>query len=117
MSEETLIDLNHLEKISGGNKDFIREILQIFLEQTPREIAKLREYLEHDEMEKVEYYAHKLKSATDSIGFSEGRQLFNQIEDCARLGKPDMIAPLVQNVSEVCSVACQQVSKKLEKGL
>lgn len=117
MSDENLIDLNHLDKISGGNQSFIREILEIFLEQTPKEIALLGKYLEEDNYQQAEYYAHKLKSAADSVGFETGRQLFNQIEDASRERKTENLSEPLEEVEKVCSKAIQQVALKLEKGL
>jgi len=117
MSEQNLIDLDRLEKISGGNMTFVREILEVFLEQTPRELEKLEDHIEKNELEKVEYLSHKLKSATDSIGFVEGRKLFKHIEDNAHQKAGAEIPALFEEVKETCSSAFSQVEKKLESGL
>ncbi|MFZ6050477.1 Hpt domain-containing protein [Halocola ammonii] len=117
MSEENLIDLNHLKNISGGNREFVCEILQIFVLQTPEELDKLHSHIEKDEFEKIEYYSHKLKSAADSIGFVEGQMLFKQIEDHAHQKAGDQIPMLFSKVKETCSRAFSQVEKELDSGV
>ena len=52
----------------SGDKELAREVLQLFLEDFPRQIEVLREALARSEAELVRRQAHTIKGASGNIG-------------------------------------------------
>jgi HPt (histidine-containing phosphotransfer) domain-containing protein len=74
------LDLDHLKKIVGNDPAFLRQVLQIFVANAPKDVADLSRFAEEGDHEKVAFFAHKLKSASGAIGFNEAYEAFKEIE-------------------------------------
>ncbi len=59
----TLLDRAHLEEIAGGDEEFIREILQEFLNTTPHLLQQLQQAVQRAIMSCSAYAAHAEGSA------------------------------------------------------
>lgn len=100
--EEQLIDLGKLKDLSRHNHSFIKEILEVFLINTPKDLALLEENFASGDWQMVRYYSHKLKSSSHTIGFVGGHKLFNQIEDIIKdESDTAAIGPLLSDASEL----------------
>jgi len=75
-----LIDLKNLKTLSKHNHGFIREILEVYLTNTPLDVDKLVDAVEEENWEEVRYFAHKLKSSSFTLGFEDGYAVFQKIE-------------------------------------
>jgi hypothetical protein len=71
-----LINLDNLKVLSRHNHSFIREILEVYLMNTPKDLLKMRESVDAQDWPVVRYFAHKLKSSSFTIGFIEGHRRF-----------------------------------------
>ncbi len=83
---QKLIDLSHLEKISGGNNEFIRDIVSSFITAIPKtvdEIATLRVAKDWIQLEKV---VHKIKPTLTMVGMGTTRDIAVEIETIAISG-------------------------------
>lgn len=67
----TKIKLEYLNRISGGDVDFISEMLKTYIEETAKEILFLNEAFEQKNKEKVFFWAHKLKTSFHMLGLEE----------------------------------------------
>lgn len=118
MAEENLINLDHLKKISGNNTAFVREILSVFVQHTPEDLEQLRLQFEKSNLAQAQYFAHKLKSSTDSLGFKKGRDLFHEIEENLReKSNLEAVPGLIKEAIESCAKARGQAKASLEKGV
>jgi len=71
------IDLTYLNEISGGDKEFIAEMIETFLEETPKDIAELEKLLATENWAGIGLVAHKLKSSIKMFGF--GTKFYQQL--------------------------------------
>ena len=99
------LDLDHLKKIVGNDPAFLRQVLQIFVANAPKDVAELSRFAEAGDHEKVAFYAHKLKSASGAIGFNEAYEAFKQIE---AMGKE--MAPIGEIQEEAMASTCSWIS-------
>jgi HPt (histidine-containing phosphotransfer) domain-containing protein len=60
MSEEAKFDLAFLNKISGGDKDFIKEMIITFKEMAPEFIENSKRFLYEANYESLSREVHKL---------------------------------------------------------
>ena len=77
----TVINQEHLTELSRGNKKFKKEIIEIFIEQCPREIEELELAITHKDYETIRSTAHKMKTSTGFIGLTQLLPEFTKLED------------------------------------
>jgi signal transduction histidine kinase/DNA-binding response OmpR family regulator len=63
----SFVSLNYLNDIFGGNQNFMVNILTLFINQYPEDLANLEKAIEKTEKEKIKALAHNLKSTVSSI--------------------------------------------------
>lgn len=68
------MNLSYLEELSGGDRGFILEILNTFVDGLPRDIQNLEEAGQKKEQETLSKIAHRLKSSLQMLGLEEARQ-------------------------------------------
>jgi two-component system, sensor histidine kinase and response regulator len=77
-----------LEKL-GGDEGLLCEVVRIFLQDTPRQLATLRHAIDEANTEEVEKIAHNLKGEMGYLGISDLSEKAYQLELSGREG--DMI--------------------------
>lgn len=87
------LDLSYLEGVSGGDQNFIKEILQMFIDHTLPECASLRELIDKKDWPKVASTAHKMKSSISMLGNPLLNEQILFIEHSARNEKEVQLLP------------------------
>jgi HPt (histidine-containing phosphotransfer) domain-containing protein len=78
------INLSYLEDIAGGSNDFIIEMIDMFLEQTPGYFNDIKQGIVDKEWKKVSDIAHKVKPTLAFIGSNSAKEAMDAIEMDAR---------------------------------
>jgi HPt (histidine-containing phosphotransfer) domain-containing protein len=111
-----LINLDNLRILARQNESFIREILEVYLANTPKDLDNMAVAVKDRDWKVIRYYAHKLKSSSFTIGFSEGHQKFETIEQMIRNEEySDVIDQLFAESLTSCDACLVEVSKELTK--
>lgn len=101
-----ILDLDHLKRIVGDDPAFLRQVLQIFVTNSPKDMSSLMEAVNSGNLEQVAFYSHKLKSASGAIGYLSAHEDFKLVEAMAKEPAPlDKIKEKVESLSEDCA-AC-----------
>jgi HPt (histidine-containing phosphotransfer) domain-containing protein len=69
-----------LERL-GGDEDLFRELCQIFLEESPKLVQKLREAISDCDPKAVMRAAHSLKGELGYLGAAKAMQAAHELED------------------------------------
>ena len=77
-------NMDYLQDLSGGNTQLIKEILQLFVQQTPPDIELLSSYIEQEEWEKAYKQAHHIKPTLAYVGANGMRSELQEIETLAK---------------------------------
>ncbi|MBK1439440.1 Hpt domain-containing protein [Parapedobacter sp. ISTM3] len=77
-------NMDYLEDLSGGNTQLIKEILELFIKQTPPDIELLSSYIQQNDWEKVYRQAHHIKPTLAYVGANGMRQELQEIENLAK---------------------------------
>ncbi len=94
------IDFSYLEKVSGNNKDFIREIADAFIKSIPNSIEELDKHTENENWIELARVAHKIKPSITLLGVHNLKDKIVKLEDEAKLHKnPWQISKLSKEVS------------------
>lgn len=77
---EKLYDLTMVESISGGDQDFIKKMVQLFVDTMPQNLKDLQQSLKEENWEMVGKHAHKMKSTIDSMGITSLKDDIRTVE-------------------------------------
>ncbi|MBN4065953.1 response regulator [Candidatus Amoebophilus asiaticus] len=76
-----LFNLDNLRAISGDDDQNLLEYIEMYLEDIPEEIEKLKKYQEEKNWEALEIAAHNIKTRSDYLGAVRIRTLAENIEE------------------------------------
>lgn len=92
------LDLTYLREISDGDQDFINDMIETFLEETPNDIEQMKVELNASNWLGLSKVAHKMKSSIKMFGFET---LKNQVLFLEQSGKKnENIDVLPEKVNE-----------------
>lgn len=78
------VDLSYLNEIASGSVEFMIDMIDIFLEQTPIYLMQLTEAVEARDWKTAGDIAHKIKPTLAFMGIEQGREIMAEIERKAR---------------------------------
>jgi PAS domain S-box-containing protein len=78
------VDLTYLHEFSGGDENFVKEIVETFIQEAPENIAKLSEGLIQEDWDTVYRMAHQLKPNYMMLGMSAQQETALSIEKIAK---------------------------------
>jgi HPt (histidine-containing phosphotransfer) domain-containing protein len=84
-----------VEKLTAGDKEFLVEIIDTFLEDAPGMLETMRESVEQDKAPDLRLAAHSLKSNCADFGAESLRELCRQAEMLGKEGSLDGANSLV----------------------
>ena len=97
------VDLSYLNDIAGGNAEFMIDMIDIFIEQTPLYFDQLGEALSKQDWKSVGDVAHKIKPTLAFMGVEEAREQMAEIERDARaLNNLEEIEPKYSSLKASC---------------
>jgi signal transduction histidine kinase/CheY-like chemotaxis protein/HPt (histidine-containing phosphotransfer) domain-containing protein len=86
-NREAGMNLDFLEKFTGGDQELTIQLIEIFLKQVPEAIQKLNHSIAKKNWKETHATAHKLKSSISVFELSELKKLITNIEEYARDGE------------------------------
>ncbi len=106
--------LYSLDMFDADEPEFVRSIVEMFVNNTPDSIAAIKKAYELDEMETVRQQAHKLKPHFSFFGASHLQQAFQMIEDIARANEnKDKLPDLIHNAEKTSGLMIAQMKADL----
>jgi len=90
-------DLSYLNEVSGGDKGFIRDILNLFLEHSNSDVEAMVNAVNNADWPGASSMAHKIKSSVTMLGNQDAIRLIAVIEEESRKGNP---SGLVEKATE-----------------
>lgn len=64
----THYNLRKVEEISGGDRNFIKVIVETFLQEIPPDMEAMKTAIRHDNQKMAYQFAHKMKPNLDMFG-------------------------------------------------
>ena len=105
------INLRSLRKLTGDDPDFLVELIELYLSDTPQRISRLRNFIKQKNVAEIRSEAHSLKGASGNITALPLQELFSQIEERAMAGCYEDAA----NLALKAEMEFEKVSKTLRK--
>lgn len=110
-TQNPLTNLDYLKQLSKGDKGFVKEMLNIFLEENPHETDALKNSIENGTFPQIYAAAHKLKSSTPFVGiFDHIKPNVLRIEELARQneGREEMTEHCMI-IDKICREAREEI--------
>ncbi len=101
-----------LERIDG-DVDLLKEVIEIFLEDTPRLLADLFAAIRRGDAGAVERAAHTLKGATANISAKRLYALSHQVQQAAKNGDAASLEPRIHQFAENFDKLTRELKKYL----
>lgn len=102
-------DLTYLDEISGGDQDFIKEIVDLFIKQMPESIKTMRDALANEDPVTIGETAHKAKPSAIYIG---NKALEENLRTLQELKNENSVK---ENTSELIEQVAQQSDNVIEE--
>ena len=102
--------IEELRSLNPEDDSFLRDLIQIYLEDSPQRIAEIEQSLADNDAERLTRAAHSLKGSSANFGATELRAVSEQIEKLGRQQALGMVPAQMANLK----AAYAQVKADLE---
>ena len=114
-SPEKLYDLSAIRAISRGNEIFVLKMVNMFMEQTPAQVAEMETKYHHGDYRGMAAKAHKIIPSIDNMGIVSLKKTIREIEKIGKAGTAgDSLGDLLQTVSKSISQVIDALQKEFE---
>jgi signal transduction histidine kinase/HPt (histidine-containing phosphotransfer) domain-containing protein len=90
---ESPVEMERLTELAGGDKDMLRDLVELFYKQTSRQLAQLETAVHENKTEEVRHLAHSCKGASATMGMAPLAAIFFELEKMGRAASLDGAAP------------------------
>ena len=110
-------DLQYLREYSSNDNDFIIEMVELFLNNTPDFLKEMQEAYDEFDYVVVGRVAHKIKPSMTFMGIEDGKELCLELEELGKSKSPDkhLIKMKMDQVRLLCEAAFGELKQSLEE--
>jgi PAS domain S-box-containing protein len=110
------VDLTYLYKRTKGNPELIMEMIELYLEQTPSLISKMKLSLSDKDWDSLQTSAHKIIPSFSIMGIHKDfEEIAKKIQEySATQQHTDEIQGLLLQLETVCSQACKELKEEYD---
>jgi len=109
------ISLEQLESVSFGDKDFKKELIDIFLEQIHEFISNMKKFYAEGEILLLAKEAHKAKSSALIFGMANTGKDLKEIQSQGEDNKVEQLQSLIESVESNLILAESELNDILGK--
>ena len=107
----THYDLYQLEDMSGGDKEFMKSVVEAFLSEIPPDLESMQMAIDNDNHKMAYQFAHKMKPNLEMFGIDLIREI-SAMERWADSNKPtSAIRPQLDTITELTNNAIVEMRK------
>jgi PAS domain S-box-containing protein len=115
MEPTKIIDLTYLKEASGNNKKFLKEMIGIFLAQTPGLIANLHETSKAEDWVEFRKIMHKVKPTITMMGIHELEPEVVNIDNAVKKGiEIEKLPVMLERFENLCNQAYLELKSALK---
>ena len=112
--ENKLYDFAMVKSVSGGDKEFIKKMIALFIETVPKDVKQLQVSSSSQNWIQVGKIAHKLKSTIDSMAIKTIQKDIRTIETNAKeQSSVETLPPLIEKINQVINACVEQLQMEL----
>ena len=96
---------------TGNNPTLLRELIEIFLEETPDHFRSLRSAIDAGDFSKIHLFAHSIRGSVSYFGDSDTERAAAAVEKMGKASQADGLEPAYAHLSETLGRLLQAVSE------
>jgi len=97
--------------MAGGDKEFLKEVLNIFINDYPAKLSSLKEAVAKKDFKTIVELAHALKGAAANLGLSSIQELLCQLEYAGKEHQSENLETIYQKLAQELKAFEQFVSQ------
>ncbi|MEX2513335.1 MAG: Hpt domain-containing protein [Cyclobacteriaceae bacterium] len=114
-SRNKLFSLDNLEEISGGSTDFIRQLLEILMEQAKKTVAGFREGIASRNYQLIRDLAHQIKPSIDNLKMDQLSELIRKVEsEAEKETEEQTLEPLILETNSQLETVISQLKIEID---
>jgi len=111
-----ITNLAYLKQVSNGDNNFIKEMIDVYLKQTPDVINDLEKHLKNKNWKLLRAAIHKMKPSCPFFGLHDLYQTVTSIEEFAEEGTNLHLLPeMIEKVKATCDKAMVELNQQRGK--
>jgi HPt (histidine-containing phosphotransfer) domain-containing protein len=115
MEPSKVTDLAYLTEASADNKTFLKEMIEIFLKQTPGLITGLHAASKEKDWTEFRRIMHKIKPSIAMMGIHELEADIIKIDNAVKKGiDVEQLPLLLQRFEDICTRSYKELQTELE---
>lgn len=113
----SIVDFSYLEEMADGKADFVKQVLSIFMDNTPPGLKELEQMIQQEkDLETIQKQAHFLKSSFGIVKVEGMSERLQQIETLARENKErNTIEGIIKEATTIFAEAEGIIKRKMEQ--
>lgn len=112
----SIIDLEYLTNITGGDNEIMAEMMQLLLEETPKHLNNIKSFQENEQWTELGAEAHKIKPMLLYVGLSDLHEAAQQLEANGKKAENlDEIPELIETIELGFYEVEDQLKEKIEE--
>lgn len=113
---EKLYDLRFVEEMSGGNQEFTRQLMMLFVETVPESLDNINRYYQSKQLDKLSSELHKLKSTVNTVRIPALTEKIEDFENLCKNGDQNSsLREYVFEFNEVLPAVVEQMEQDLNQ--
>ena len=92
------VNLQRIRKATMGNEEFMAELIDIYLDDSPAQIRALRDAIQGREGEVAASAAHRLKGSSGNLGADSLAALCRRVEESGRENRVEEMPGLLKDI-------------------
>jgi len=114
LESKKLYNLSKLEEMSAGDRVFVKKMIHMFLDQSPKLLESINLHYQKLEFKMLRAVAHKFKPSIDFMGIESLKEDIRLIERMAenRENSP-LLAEKINKLNKVCEKVFEQIAPEL----
>lgn len=115
-AEQDIVDFSYIEDLGSAKPDFIRQVLTIFMDNTPAGLKELEQLIRKGRSwDKISKQAHFLKSSVSVVKIRGMHEKLQQIESIAKeKNDKQTVIGLLDEITDTFQLAERIILEKME---
>jgi HPt (histidine-containing phosphotransfer) domain-containing protein len=107
-----LYSLDYLIETIGNDPEAIKMMVDVFLEYTPKDLAELSSAVKENDLRKVAFHAHKMKSSVAALRVDDLKNVLQSIDKPEKAAElKDDLPAIAQKINDVLTVVFEQLNR------
>lgn len=112
-NNKNVTDLSYLKQVSNGDNNFIKEMIDVYMQQTPEEINNMENHLKNKDWKMLRAVAHKMKPSCPFFGLNDLHKVVSSIEEYANKEiHLEELPEMIDKVKSTCFAAMAELEQK-----